>query len=46
MQVKPCQVYKDDLWYPILVKISGYHHIVEMLGRNANAWNRKHGYID
>ena len=33
--------YEDHLWYPILVKIpgSGYNRIVEMQGREVNAWN-------
>lgn len=31
--------YVDHLWYPILVKIAGYHRIVEMQGREVNAWN-------
>lgn len=33
--------YKDDLWYPILVKIQnvGYHMIVEMQGKKVNEWN-------
>jgi hypothetical protein len=29
----------DHLWYPILVKIAGYHRIVEMQGRSVNEWN-------
>lgn len=33
--------YADNLWYPILVKIqgAGYHKIVEMQGKEVNAWN-------
>ena len=31
--------YIDHLWYPILVKMAGYHRIVEMQGREVNAWN-------
>jgi hypothetical protein len=31
--------YVDHLWYPILVKMAGYHHIVEMQGRKVNEWN-------
>jgi hypothetical protein len=31
--------YVDHLWYPILVKFAGYHHIIEMQGRSVNEWN-------
>ena len=31
--------YIDHLWYPILVKMAGYHRIVEMQGRQVNEWN-------
>jgi len=31
--------YVDYLWYPILVKMGGYHRIVEMQGINVNEWN-------
>ena len=31
--------YVDHLWYPILVKMAGYHRIVEMQGRSVNEWN-------
>lgn len=31
--------YEDHLWYPILVKIGGYCHIVEMQGKEVNEWN-------
>lgn len=33
--------YVDHLWYPILVKPSGggYHHIIEMQGKQVNNWN-------
>lgn len=31
--------YKDHLWYPILVKIGGYCLIVEMQGKDVNAYN-------
>ena len=31
--------YVDHLWYPILVKMAGYHCIVEMQGRKVNEWN-------
>lgn len=36
------QVYQDHLWYPILVKFPGcgYTHIIEMQGREVNAWNK------
>jgi hypothetical protein len=32
--------YEDHLWYPILVKMNGYHRIVEMQGKEVNAWNQ------
>lgn len=38
-------IYDDNKTYPILVKLGGYHRIVEMSGREANNWNRKLGYI-
>ena len=31
--------YEDHLWYPILVKFAGYHHIIEMQGKEVNEWN-------
>jgi hypothetical protein len=31
--------YKDHLYYPILVKIDGYTLIVEMQGKDVNAYN-------
>jgi hypothetical protein len=31
--------YVDHLWYPILVKVAGYHRIVEMQGKEVNEWN-------
>ena len=31
--------YVDHLWYPILVKMGGGHKIVEMQGKQVNAWN-------
>ena len=31
--------YDDNKTYPILVKMSGYYLIVEMLGKVANDWN-------
>lgn len=33
--------YEDHLWYPILVRLSGYHLIVEMQGKEVNQWNDK-----
>jgi len=33
--------YIDHLWYPILVKITGYNRIIEMQGRTVNEWNDK-----
>ncbi len=39
--IKVTPRYVDHLWYPILVKITcaGYHQIVEMQGKEVNAWN-------
>jgi hypothetical protein len=37
--VKEIPRYIDHLWYPILVKMGGGHHIVEMQGRYVNKWN-------
>ncbi len=31
--------YKDNLWYPILVRVGGGHKIVEMLGKQVNDYN-------
>ena len=31
--------YVNHLWYPILVKMDGYHRIVEMQGKSVNEWN-------
>jgi hypothetical protein len=31
--------YVNHLWYPILVKMDGYHSIVEMQGKSVNEWN-------
>jgi len=31
--------YTDHLWYPILIKMAGYHRIVEMQGIRVNEWN-------
>ena len=38
------QVYEDNRTYPILVKMSGYHRIVEMSGKQANKENGMSGY--
>ena len=37
--IKVIPRYVDHLWYPILVKMSGGHTIVEMQGRKVNEWN-------
>lgn len=39
--IKVIPRYEDHLWYPILVKVPGssYNRIVEMRGREVNAWN-------
>lgn len=34
-------ILEDNLWYPILVKIGGYHRIVEMQGKAVNEWNER-----
>jgi hypothetical protein len=39
MTVRPIPRLVDHLWYPILVKFAGYHHIIEMQGREVNEWN-------
>ncbi len=41
--IKVGPTYEDHLWYPILVRYGGaaYCHIVEMQGREVNAWNDK-----
>jgi len=31
--------FKDNLWYPIVVKTENGNKIVEMLGKEANDWN-------
>jgi|Laugrespbdmm15dd_1035085.scaffolds.fasta_scaffold56155_2 hypothetical protein len=31
--------YVNHLWYPILVKMGGGHRIVELQGKEVNAWN-------
>ena len=31
--------YVDHLWYPILVKMREGHQIMEMQGKQVNAWN-------
>jgi hypothetical protein len=38
--VRILPIYEDHLWYPILVKMNGYHRIVEMQGKEVNAWNQ------
>ena len=37
--IKVIPRYVDNLWYPILVKMGGGHKIVEMQGKQVNAWN-------
>jgi hypothetical protein len=39
MTIRLIPKYEDHLWYPILVRHGGYCRIVEMQGREANAWN-------
>ena len=39
MSFKHTERYIDHLWYPILVKFAGYHHIIEMQGKEVNEWN-------
>ena len=39
MTVRIIPRYVDHLWYPILVKMGGGHKIVELQGREVNAWN-------
>ena len=39
MAIRIIPRYVDHLWYPILVKMAGYHRIVEMQGRKVNEWN-------
>lgn len=39
MTIRIIPRYEDHLWYPILVKMAGYYRIVEMQGREVNAWN-------
>ncbi len=34
--VRPRKIYEDNKTYPILVKMGGYHRIVEMSGKQAN----------
>ena len=40
-QIRVIPRYVDHLWYPILVKITGYNRIIEMQGRAVNEWNDK-----
>ena len=42
--VRPRQIYEDNKTYPILVKMGGYHRIVEMSGKQANKENGMSGY--
>jgi hypothetical protein len=41
MTVRVIPRLEDHLWYPIVVKFpgGGYHHIIEMQGKEVNAWN-------
>ena len=39
MTIRIIPRYIDHLWYPILVKAGGGHKIVELQGREVNAWN-------
>ncbi len=39
MTIRIIPRYEDHLWYPILVKMSGCHQIMEMQGKQVNAWN-------
>lgn len=39
MTIRIIPRYVDHLWYPILVKMSGGHKIVEMQGCKVNEWN-------
>ena len=39
------KILEDDLWYPILIPMGGYCRIVEMQGKEVNAWNRKYNFI-
>jgi hypothetical protein len=38
--IRPRPKYEDHKMYPILVPIGGYNRIVEMLGRDINAYNQ------
>lgn len=40
--IKPIPEYEDHLWYPIIVTnyLDGTREIVEMQGREVNAYNR------
>ena len=39
MTIRIIPRYENHLWYPILVKMGGGHKIVELQGREVNAWN-------
>lgn len=39
MTYRPVPRLVDHLWYPILVKMGGGHKIVELQGKEVNAWN-------
>ena len=40
MSVRLSVIYEDHLWYPILVTEGGQSRIVEMQGKEMNAWKR------
>lgn len=39
MAIRIVERFKDNLWYPIVVKTENGNKIVEMLGKEANDWN-------
>ena len=39
MAIRIVERFKDNLWYPIVVKTEKGTEIVEMLGKEANDWN-------
>ncbi len=39
MAIRVTERFKDNLWYPIVVKTENGNKIVEMLGKEANDWN-------
>lgn len=43
--LRPIPVLENHLWYPILVKIGGCTHVVEMLGSSVNEWNKRNGWL-